>query len=63
MVQISPLCECRLFDIFTEDDDEVPIVGSKRGHIRDLDDPGMSYDKVVKRVRHDSIETTVGYRL
>lgn len=44
VVQISLLRTPRYFNFFTQDNKEVPIVGEKRGHMGDLQNPDMPYD-------------------
>lgn len=56
-VHISPLHVLRYFDLFLEDGKELPVVGTNRGHLHNLQDPIMIMKEAVKKARHDSLET------
>lgn len=59
VVQISPPHAPRHFDYYMEDEVKVLIVGSKRGHVGDLQDPYIPYDQALKRARHNSMYSAV----
>lgn len=52
----------RYINIFAEDYKEVPAVGTKRGHLNDLQDHNMSGEEAIKKAKHDSLEISFGDR-
>lgn len=59
MVKISPSCAPIHFDFFVEDNEEAPVVGDRKGHMGELQDPNMPYDKFVKNARYNLIDFAV----
>lgn len=49
IAQSAPLPGPINFDLFMKDDKVVPIVGTKIGQERDLQDLDMSYEKAMKK--------------
>lgn len=51
-----PLYGPRCFNLFMEDEEIVPIYGTKRGKDTEFLDPNMPFNQDIKRVRCDSRE-------